>query len=254
MVTFNEYRPGTGQKDVFSMRYVGKTDLRDRPRGGNRTRGFTLIELLVVIAIIGILASLLLPALARAKQKAQAATCMSNLRQCGFSLQMYVDDNNNCLPGPCWMGAQATYDVNSDPELIFHLAPYLSLPLPSDQMYTADVFVCPGFRQQAPPDTSQMEGRVCYLLNSDVDPGPAVVPPFGHPNVTGDPLVTPMTMTALSTYASPAATFAMTDVDKVNVPDPTVTWQADIPYRPVHGSIRNELHFDWHVEKKKVDW
>ncbi len=87
--------------------------LEDRVPGSEirQVVAFTLIELLVVIAIIAVLAGLLMPVASKSKEAGRATACLSNLRQLGIALQVYVGDHNNRLP---WM-RDKVYGTNTVP-------------------------------------------------------------------------------------------------------------------------------------------
>jgi prepilin-type N-terminal cleavage/methylation domain-containing protein/prepilin-type processing-associated H-X9-DG protein len=112
------------------------------PTPPRTTEAFTLIELLVVIAIIAVLAGLLLPTLARAKDKAKDIACVSNLKQIAIALRMFSDENDAKLPTAEQMPAVPLDPANPLPRICDLLAPYLGYntnALPTVQT----VFRCP---------------------------------------------------------------------------------------------------------------
>jgi prepilin-type N-terminal cleavage/methylation domain-containing protein len=234
-------------------------------RARTRILAFTLIELLVVIAIIAVLAALLLPALAKAQKKALQAGCISNLKQVSYAIAMYGHDNNDYLPGPCWLGMFFTYHATgsaSDPydgSLAGFLTPYLAYPAPVSMLQTAKVAVCPASFRVLPKlaPSPPLNVPISYLSQEWItnDPGIGlnlIHYPFGRPD---NPVARAAKLTQIK---NPSDSWSMTDCDQqlMDWLKYTSTYHDYVPAVPVHGSImpalRNCLYFDFHVATRKT--
>ncbi len=213
--------------------------MKENRVSNQRCGGFTLIELLVVMAIIAMLATLLLPVMAKAKGRARSVCCISNLGQIGLGMNLYAEDHNDFLPG--------TAHTSLSNSWVFSLASYVG--------DVEKIRICPG---DAKGDQRLLNRGTSYLMN-EYTAVPALDP-------FGDPIPNEPVWNRLSALKRPCETFLTFEIsDRSGTgtgQDHTHSrnwlnkgWNSVLedvqPDR--HGKSANYLFADWHVAALKAE-
>jgi prepilin-type N-terminal cleavage/methylation domain-containing protein/prepilin-type processing-associated H-X9-DG protein len=220
-------------------------------------RGFTLIELLVVIAIIAILAAILFPVFAKAREKARQATCASNEKQIGLALLQYVQDADDVMPYS-YYGSTGDSDMVSNYKWMDAIYPY---------MKNEQVFDCPSDNQSPKYHYRTGEDYGSYGLNGAYGKGGDSQTPPRSSAAAPTPYLVTMSMVAV-----PASTVWITDnnnaANAVNTGGSQGFFWTDWTKNPTisttdprqlnniverHNGYTNVLYCDGHVKAVTLD-
>ena len=210
--------------------------------GKNIERNFTLIELLVVVAIIGILASMLMPSLAQAREKAKQAACVSNMKQLGIAIINFTSDDKDTLPGGLWWGQESRYKTGTG-NFGVYLATYCGLPEPTGSYQSFPLLECPSFTDSV-GGFPVMDVKTFQAHGTDENGNRY----FGYPAFNGQDPRAPQSMTRVE---EPSEENAACEVDEL-ILGGSNPWNDRITRDPRHGfksggALRTRLFFDGHA-------
>lgn len=196
---------------------------------------FTLIELLVVVAIIGILASMLMPALGKAREKTRVAVCISNLKQVGLAIEIYISDGKGTLPGPCYNGIGAGYRIYNN-NITSYIAESAGFEKASSTPRLFSLLSCPSFT--GAPSGVDVIDTVQFGTYGKDSYGEKY---FGYPGSYAPK--------SISAVEDPTGQTAIAEIDKVLIPN--AGWSENCSPTPRHGytsgkANRTRLYFDGH--------
>lgn len=194
-------------------------------------RGFTLTELLVTIGVMVVLAGMIFPVFSKVRERAKQVTCVNNLKQLSYAIQMYCDDNDGRLP---YVAALGPYQMYTRPDLALYDPPYHYLRDCIDDPYVKNerIWYCPAISLDdniRPGQITFRENRTSYNFNYRTPPDAPQLAGHEQKRISG---------TMPESFLNPANVASLWDLP--HWPPPVTN--------PPHNKGVNVAYFDGHVK------